>query len=706
MADKKKDIKQQNIIQLVLGLSIIVLLNVIGYYVFTRFDLTSEKRYTLSKPTKDILRNLDDVVYFEVYLDGDFPAGFKRLKRETKEMLDQFRAYSDNIQYEFINPSASSDPQERRDVYQRLTERGLNPTELQVQDKEGSSQQIIFPGAIVTYKAKEIPVELLLSQMGVPSEEVLNNSIQNLEFNLVNAVKKLTVGFRPKIAFIEGNGELSRLQTADIGNALSEYYSVDRVKIDGRLSSLTERSVTDSTTVNIRNKYDAIIIAKPDSAFSEKDKFIIDQYIMRGGKVLWCIDPVFASMDSLNKSATVGIINDINLEDQLFNYGIRLNTNLVMDLNALPIPVTTGEVGGAPQIDFFPWYYFPILTPYIDHPIVKNLNAVRTEFISSIDTIDVKGVKKTILLESSQYSRTVNTPVLISLDVLDKNPDERLYNQPNIPVAALLEGKFPSLYFNRIPPEIRDNKDIGFLPHSRETKMIVIADGDIIKNQFRNSGGRSIPYPLGYDRYTELTFGNKELILNAMNYLVDESGLISIRSRELKLRLLDKTKISENRFFWQLINLFIPIFIILTIGGWFNIIRMKTYTDFSSGNNFININGRVKRLTFFLQRFILNLFLTICGYLIYTYYYFAEPGLLLFLLSSILVIIVISMIILIIILNIRRLHDINSSGWFVLLLLVPIINVLFDLLILFIPGSKGQNKYGPDPRIKKFKKIK
>jgi ABC-2 type transport system permease protein len=577
--NKKVGIKRSNLLQLGLGIVIILLINVIGYYVFTRFDLTSEKRYSISEPTKKILKNLDDVVYFQVYLEGEFPAGFKRLKRETREMLDQFRAYSDNIEYEFINPSASSDQKERQAVYKRLVERGLNPTDLKVKTNDGSSQQIIFPGAIVSYKNKEIPLELLNSQMGVPPEEVLNNSIQNLEFNLINTVRKLSISSKPAIAFLEGHGELSRLETADAAFALSEYYKVDRVRINGQLNSLTERTGEDSTQTKIRNKYEAIIIAKPDSVFNEKDKFIIDQFIMRGGKVLWLIDPIFASMDSIQFSdATVGIINELNLADQLFNYGVRLNTNLVMDLSALPIPLKTGEMGGAPQIEFFPWYFFPVLNPAIDHPIVKNLNAIKTEFISSIDTLNTRGVKKTILLTSSQYSRTVNTPILISLDILQKEPDKRLYNKPYIPVAVLLEGSWESLYRNRVPPIIRDDRNIGFIESSKPGKMIVVGDGDIIKNQINTSGTKPAPYPLGYDRYTGQTFGNRDFILNAMNYLVEESGLISIRSRELKLRLLDRTKINESEWFWQAFNILLPIAFVILLGVFMHFYRRRKYT--------------------------------------------------------------------------------------------------------------------------------
>jgi ABC-2 type transport system permease protein len=574
-------IKRNNLIQLALGVAILLLINIIGYFVFTRFDLTAERRYSLSEPTREMLRNLDDIVYFQVYLEGDFPAGFKRLKRETREMLDQFRAYSDNIEYEFINPSASPDPKENNEVYSRLVERGLNPTDLQVKTSRGSSQQIIFPGGIVSYRNKELPVELLISQIGVQPEEVLNNSIQNLEFNLADAIRKLTISTKPKVAFTEGHGELDRNETADAAHALSEYYSVDYVMIGGKLNSLAERTGSDDPSApKIRNKFDALIIAKPDSVFSEQDKFIIDQFIMYGGKVLWLIDPVFASMDSMQFSdATIGIINDINISDMLFNYGIRLNTNLVMDLSALPIPLKTGEVGGAPQIDFFPWYFFPVLNPVIDHPIVKNLNAIKTEFISSIDTLNTKGTKKTILLASSEYSRTVNTPVYISLEILRNKPEQRLYNKQHIPVGVLLEGIWESLYHNRIPPAVSEDKEFGFAAKSVPGKQIIVGDGDIIKNQLRSTNSGIVPYPLGYDRHTKQSFGNKDFILNAMNYLIEDNGLISIRSRELKIRLLDKTRIGENKLFWQLFNITVPVVFVLLLGIIMFAYRKKRFTN-------------------------------------------------------------------------------------------------------------------------------
>jgi len=561
---------------LVLGLVIIVLLNVIGSYIYTRIDLTAEKRYSLSDATKEMLRDLDDIVYFQVYLEGEFPAGFKRLRNATKEMLDEFRAYSDNIEYEFINPSESDNAQERNATYQILVDRGLNPTDLQVNAADGMKKQIIFPGAIAMYKETEAPLELLRSQLGLAPEQVLNNSIESLEFNLANAIKALTTIVKPKIAIIEGHGELAPIERADISQALQEYYNVFEIAIDEQINSLTERVENDSLGTIIRKKYTAIIIAKPDSAFSEKDKFIIDQYIMYGGKVLWLVEPVFASMDSLQfAGATVGIARDLNLDDMLFNYGVRLNTNLVMDLNALPIPLTVGNIAGQPQVDFFPWYYFPLVNPASKHPIVNNLNSIKTEFVSSLDTIQVKHVKKSILLATSDYSRAVNVPVYINLSILDQEPDERQYQDPPQAIAVLLEGQFESNYTNRIPPAVQYDKTIRFQEYSKPTKMIVITDGDIMRNQLHYKQG--YPLPLGFDQYTRQTFGNKEFILNAMNYLTEGEGLINIRSRELKLRLLDPTKVNKSKLFWQMLNVVLPVLAIILMGLLLSFIRRRKY---------------------------------------------------------------------------------------------------------------------------------
>jgi len=577
--------KRNNILQLVYGLIIIITINIIGNYIYTRFDLTSEKRYTLSDTTKEMLKNLDEYVFFKVYLEGDFPAGFKRLRNETKEMLNEFRAYSPYIEFEFVDPSASSDEKERNKIYKMLTDKGLQPTNLQIHNKDENSEKLIFPGAIVNYLNKETAIDLLKTQLGTPEEEVLNNSIENLEFTLASAIRQLAITKKPSIAFIEGHGELSKIETADIGNTLAENYQVARVRLDEQLNSITDFKSYDSVSnkIFIKNKYDAIIIAKPDSAFSEKDKFIIDQYIMRGGKVLWLIDPVYATMDSLQKQrTTLGFGLDLNLDDLFFKYGVRMNQELLMDLNARPIPIVTGMVGNQPRQEFLPWYFFPILTPNSKHPIVNNLNSIMTDFPGTLDTVKSSGLRKTSLLTSSKYTKVSKAPALIDLQMMDiqrdpKNQNELLsmFNLAPKMVAALVEGKFKSLFANRIPPRLSNNDSIGFRTESKKTAQIFISDGDIIKNQLHYSKG--YPLPLGFDQYTRETFGNKDFILNAINYLIDENGLISIRNREIKLRLLDKNRMERNMVLIKTLNVIIPILLILLMGLIIQWMRKRKY---------------------------------------------------------------------------------------------------------------------------------
>jgi len=575
--NKKRNIKRNNILQVILGVVIILLVNIIASFLFTRFDLTAEKRYSLSPAVKSMLKGLKDDVYFRVYLEGKLPAGFRRLSNETRDMLNEFRAYSDHVQFEFINPSESPNARERNDTYKLLAEQGLQPTDLRVTEKGESSQLIIFPGAIVVYRGRELPVELLMTQQGQDPQKVLNNSIQALEYNLGNAIEKLINTSKPRVAILEGQGELTHKMTLDLEDILSEYYNVERITLNGKINSLTVRLHTDSSGSPLVNTYKALIIAGPEKRFTEKDKFLIDQFIMRGGRVLWLVDPVFAKMDSLQQSSsTMGIANDVNLDDMLFTYGVRLNKNLVMDINALPIPVKTGQVGNQPQFDFFPWYFFPLITPAANHPVVSGLNAVKTEFISSIDTVEAPGVKKTVLLKTSAYSRIVNAPVLVDLEILRDEPDPRMYNNGPQPVAVLLEGEFTSAYLFRLPPEIGENKELGFREKSKPTRMIVVADADVAKNQYHIT--QKYPLPLGFDQFTGQTFGNKEFLLNCMNYLCDDSGLISIRSRELKLRLLDMTRVASRRPLWQTVNVVLPILFILGFGLVKYQLRRKKYS--------------------------------------------------------------------------------------------------------------------------------
>ena len=580
MENKRRNLKKNQIVSFVVAVVIVVLVNVIGSFVFTRFDLTSEKRYTLSPTTKEILNGLNDYVYFKVYLEGEFPAGFKKLRRETKEMLDEFRAYTKYIDYEFINPAESNDPAEIKEIRTQLYRAGLNPTNVSVRNNDGSSQElVIWPGALVSYRNDtEIAIDLLENQLGKSSEDALNASMQNLEFRLIDAVKKVTRMMKPNIAFIEGHGELGEQEVYDIAQSLAQNYNVGRVQIDGKIDALIHRTQNEEKDVKAFPSYDAIIIAKPTEPFDEKDKFLIDQYIMHGGKVLWLVEPVYATMDSLqSQESTIGLEQDLNLDDMLFKYGVRLNRDLLLDLTCAALPVRTGQMAGQAQLEFFRWFYFPLLQAASDHPMVRHMNAIKADFVSSMDaTTSANGIEQIPLLKTSDYTKVSGAPVFITLAMLRQAPDRRMFSSKGKNVAYLLKGSFPSLYANRIPQEIVDDQATDFMEESKPTAMIVVADGDIIRNQIDIK--RKTPLPLGYDQYTQNTYANKEFIENAISYLVDGEGLIDIRSRELKVRLLDVTKVNQERGKWQVINTLVPIALIIALGFVMAFIRKKKYS--------------------------------------------------------------------------------------------------------------------------------
>ena len=587
MENKRKNIKRHEITSLIITLIVIVLVNIIGSYVYTRFDLTSEKRYTLSDTSKEILRGLDDHVYFRVYLDGDFPAGFKKLRKETKEMLDEFRAYSKFIDYEFINPSESNDQAERQEAYKILWQSGLNYYTETVQTNTGIQQIMIWPGIIMSYRESELAIDLLSGQSGQSQETVLNNSAQDLEFKLISAIKEISTKNKPSIAFLEGHGELSDREVYDIANTLSKKYIVRRASLDEQLNSLTNRSYGYDSTIIIKPAFDAVIVARPTKPFSEKDKFILDQYIMYGGKMMWLLDNVSASMDSLqNAESTMGLALDLNLDDQLFKYGLKLNKNLLLAYPCAQIGLVTGQ-GTNLQSRLMPWYYFPLLSPASQHPIVRNIEAVKSDFVSSLEpTTSAPEIQKIPLLKTSDYTKVSSAPVYISLDILNQRPSTAMFPQKGMMTAYLLNGVFQSLYENRMPWSITESEEIGFKTESVRNSMIVIADGDIIRNQFaqldyakKNNKRVGSPLPLGYDQYTNNTYGNKQFIENAISYLLEGEGLINIRSRELKIRLLDINKVNGNPIKWQIINVVLPSTIMILLGIVLAILRKKKYTS-------------------------------------------------------------------------------------------------------------------------------
>lgn len=560
--------KRKDLLNFVMTVSIVILANFVFSFYFQRFDLTSEKRYTLAESTRKLLKDLDDVVYMKIYLQGDLNPDFTRLRNETKEILDEFRAYSNNqIDYEFINPGENPNKEEVNKIEKQLYDKGIIPEQVIDKSKKGQKviESLLWPGALVTYRGREMPWQIYKKQAGggFTAEMSINNSVQELEYGITNTIRKLQAPRKPEVTFIEGHDELDTLRQYDFMRSLSEYYEVNRTIINQKLDAL--------------NGTDVIVISQPDSAFVEKDKFIIDQFIMRGGKVLWMIDPVYLDMDTFRlKQFTLGFNNDLNLSDMLFKYGVRLNPVLVQDMQCATIPVNVGFANGEKNYKPFQWLYSPLIMPDIDHPIVKNLDLIKMEFASTIDTVFARGIKKTILLHSSRYSKTQPTPARVALAMVQFKPKESQFTMPYQPVACLLEGEFNSNYENRLPSAIMNDTAIAFKSHGKKTKMIVIADGDVAKNEFSRKSG---PIPLGFDRYTQQTFANKTFLLNCMNYLLDDEGLLQLRAREIKLRLLDKKKIEGKESKWQLINIALPLGVVILFGMIQFYIRKKKYAS-------------------------------------------------------------------------------------------------------------------------------
>jgi ABC-2 type transport system permease protein len=562
---KRKQIKRQNIIQLFISLVIIILINYIVSFLFFRFDLTSEKRYSLTPLTKNTLRNLDDNVYIKIYLEGDdLPAGFKRLQNSVRELLDEYKVYAGKyIDFDFINPSKNPDREMRYKIYDELAQKGMMPIEIKENSTEGkSSQKVIFPGAIIYFKGKELSLNLLKNNQSTSAETNLNNSIQSLEYEFTNALVKLNHKNIIKVAFTKGHGELNDLQIRDMVITLSEYYKVERVQLDTGATDL--------------NRYQTIIFPKPLIPFSENEKYMIDQYVMNGGKILWLVDGVVANTDSLQQnSLTLAMANSLNLEDLFFKYGFRINPDIVEDLRCAAIGLTVAGATGQPNIKLFPWQFYPVIITTGNHTITKYLSPVKTEFLSTIDTVGSSNqIQKKILLYSSSFSKISPVPMRITFDLLNIT-DESIYHTPPQPVAALIEGVFHSAFKNRPLRKFTTNIT-GFRDSSVATKMIVVADGDVIRNEL--SLNRDI-VPLGIDPKTKQTFrGNKEFILNAMNYLNDDGGLMGLRTRELKLRLLDKKDIQTSKTTLQIFNTLIPVLFIIIFGVCLSLWKKRKYT--------------------------------------------------------------------------------------------------------------------------------
>lgn len=572
---KKRTAEKSRIwVETVLGIVLFVLLSYISSFIFHRFDLTEEKRHTLTPTTIDLVESLDDVVYVKVFLKGDFPADYQRLQQAVKEKLDEMRAYGgENIQYEFINPSAAEDKKSREDMYGELVKKGLQYSPLQVREKDGVSEKIIFPGALVSYKDREIPLQILQNKQRTTDAELVNRTINNLEYALVNAIYEVQRIEVPKVGIIEGHGELSAMETRDLQQELERFYKVERVELAGMVNALSRNVAGKGKR---QNRYDAIIVAKPTESFDERDKYVIDQFVMNGGKVLWMIDPMEMEMDSLRGSdLSMSTPLRINLDDLLFNYGVRLNRDLLIDRQCAPISLLTGPSGNERR-EYFPWYFQPILVPERSHPIVANVDPILTDFVSSIDTVEAKGIKKTTLLTTSEYTRIMKSPVRVSLNIVSIDPNFGEANRPNQRVGVLLEGKFESNYKNRLPPNFLEESLFDFQEESEFTRMIVVADGDIARNDVSPDGTKT--RELGFDPVAgRKIYGNREFLINAVNYLLGDASLINVRSRSIKVRKLNEQLVEQQRSVWQAANIALPVIITLIFGVLQWIWRRKKY---------------------------------------------------------------------------------------------------------------------------------
>ena len=554
----------RNTRHIILLIAVLVIVSISLFYHF-RIDLTSDKHYSISNQTKNLMEKLDADLKVIVYLDGDLNPGFQRLKKSTGELLDELSVYTEkSIGISYQNPSIAESQEQRERKYAELEAAGFTATAVYEHDKEGKAiQKIIFPWIEISYKGKKVPVCLLKNIRGNSGEENLNISIENLEFEITDGIRRVVNTQISKIAFMEGHGELSEPETYDISKSLSRYFQIDRGVL--------------GTNAAVLDNYNVIIIAKPTKPFSESDKFIIDQYIMRGGRVLWLLDGVRVSKENLSVSGLSPAMElDVNLSDQLFRYGVRINPVLLQDVQCSSVPVNIAPSGTTPQFEPSPWYFAPLLLASPEHPVTRNITEVRSEFCSGIDIVDDnKQAKYQLLLATSDNTHIMGTPTTIDISQKLKPTDKTYFNVGYVPVSVAMEGIFESVFANRMIPKGLSNV-LAVRKQSFKTRQIVVANGNIIRNEIALKDSATIP--LGFDRYMNQQFGNKDFIQNAVLYLADDDGWMQLRNREMKLRLLNKQLISENRLTWQLMNVLLPIALLLIFGVGYQIIRKRKYT--------------------------------------------------------------------------------------------------------------------------------
>jgi gliding-associated putative ABC transporter substrate-binding component GldG len=549
-----------------IGITLVLLLvlNTIGSFFFYRFDLTKDKRYTLSPTSIQIIEQVKNPMYIKVYMQGELPSEFKRLQLETRQMLEEFQGYNSNIVLEFIDPL--EDEATSMDNIKELYRKGLTPINISVDNKGKQSQAMVFPWAIAVYDNKEVNIPLLKNIMGASTTDKVIGSVQHLEYSIADALNKITQNKQKKIAIIKGNGELHEAYIAKFLLQTKESYHIGPFTLD----SVAKQPVN---TLEALKKYDLAIIAKPTEAFSEGEKQVLDQYIVNGGKTIWLIDQVVAEMDSLYSptGSALAFPRELNLNDFFFKYGVRFYPDLVKDEQGSPIKLVTGEQGSATQFQEFNWKFAPLVQPQSKHPIVKNLGGIKFDFANAIDTLK-NGIKKTVLLQSSLYSKRIGTPTEINLNSVNEETTPADYlNKGTIPLAVLLEGNFHSMFENRVLAFDQTN----FQAKGKPGKIIVISDGDVIKNQLDKN---LLPVELGYDQRSGNLYDNKDFLMNCVNYLLDDTGLINIRSKDLDLPLLDKEKVYENYTYIQFLTIGLPIVVLTLFGFVFTFLRKRKYS--------------------------------------------------------------------------------------------------------------------------------
>ena len=545
----------------VIGLAIVFL---VSANFLLRFDLTSDKRFSVSRISTKIVYELEKPVEIEFYLAGELESGLRKIQTEVLEKIAVLNAYSANpIRIRVFDPYNIINVEKQNEFINTLVEKGVSRTSFRRKTETGVSTKYIFPGAIIRYGGKEIAVNFLKNNPAFSYEMNFNHSVETIEFELVNALQKLIRTKKSTVAFLQGHGEANQFELSDIARNLSADFEVKMLKVDEFKNS----------------KIDVLIVANPREVFDEKSKFIIDQFIMDGGKVIWLIDPVQVSLDSLSSGyQTFSFPRDLNLSDQLFRYGVRLNYDLLQDVNCIGIKVNTAVAGNTPKFTLHPWYYSPLLTPNDKHPISKNLNWVMSEFVSSIDTISGNpGINKQILLSTSPNALRVKSPSSVSLQNINNPPARELFSQSYIPVGVILEGEFISAFKNRMVENYGFSSS-SVIEKSKPTKMVVIADGSIISNKVNYSTNPPSVYNLGFDRVSQRTYGNREFLINTIFYLNDDRGIMQLRGRSLKMRLLDKVKLREDKVFWQWINVLLPLLLIAIFGFVYNVVRRYRYS--------------------------------------------------------------------------------------------------------------------------------